>query len=265
MSKTWKLRFLIGGFPRAGTTLLRTLLDCHSNLIVPAETSFFLRSIDFRLANEARLLRSVERLHRALPYLLVSDIRKSLENGRTQIAVFDQLMSLAADHLGYKKVNGWGEKSPRNIEKFKDVKNKYPEVRFLLVIRNGKDVVTSRVKNRPDYHCSIDRFINTAEIITTLPTGFAKVIRYESLVKDPVKVLREVQSYLGLSTEDLLAQSAKESPNRQSHLENQPNVANGISKAYLGKWQKFEHKSRILEFEKNAKARSLNALLGYPD
>jgi len=137
--------FLVGA-TRSGTTLLRLMMDAHPEMAIPYETHFVTRVInrandgpitpesmtetiaghkrwpDFRL-DEAELL---ERL-RAIRPLTAGD----------SIRAFFQLY---ADGQGKPR---WGDKTPRYVRQMRRIEAIMPEIHFVHIIRDGRDVALS--------------------------------------------------------------------------------------------------------------------------
>ena len=258
----WKLRFIIGGLPRSGTTLLRSRLDSHPDLIVPAETGFFLRTFYFRNASKVRIQRSAERLHRALNFLELGEIKEAIKHSNKSIECFDQLMHLANERLNYNAI-GWGEKTPRNIEHFDRLRDEHEKLKFIIMIRDVRDVLTSRLPGQNEYHCSLNRCVQTLYSVLDNKDKGSLLVRYEDLVSNPNEEFARILNYLTIPCQNLELLSLLQSPNRQSHSDNQPEVANPIALPKVKRWQQDEHSEIMKEFKIYPNAVRLNEMLGY--
>ena len=48
-------RVIMGGLPRSGSTLLRSILNAHCAIVAPPETSIFIRPFEEQIARKERL------------------------------------------------------------------------------------------------------------------------------------------------------------------------------------------------------------------
>jgi hypothetical protein len=198
--------FIVGA-ARSGTTLLRFMLDAHSQLAIPPETGFlpavahlgpdareaFLATVigfeswpDFHL--DAGLLR--ERLAPLAPFTVPAALR-----------VF---YLLYAERFGKPR---WGDKTPSYGLHAAAIGTLLPEARFVHIIRDGRDVALSV---RPLWFAPgptlEDAARDWAERVQTTRAecaraGHAIEVRYEDLVTCPEPALRRVCSFLDLAFE----------------------------------------------------------------
>jgi hypothetical protein len=206
--------FFIVGSPRSGTKLLRSILSSHSKVAMPGETFYFSQVV-----------------RRAKPYLKGFDIididgflqlvktSKSMEQFSSVIArctfnktrpwsiggFFSEICSSYANTLG--KVR-WGEKTPSHLWFWKTINTAYPDCKFIVTVRDGRDVICS-LPERPWSTGSpfADAFrwkmeINKGcKLIAELGSRRAMQISYEELVTEPVKTVTKVCGHLGLTYE----------------------------------------------------------------
>lgn len=118
---------------------------------------------------------------------------------------FSEICSSHANALG--KVR-WGEKTPSHLWFWKTINTAYPDCKFIVTVRDGRDVICSL----PERPWSIgspfaDAFRWKMEInkgcrlIAELGPRRAMQISYDELVTDPVKTVTKVCGYLGLTYE----------------------------------------------------------------
>ena len=190
---------VIFGAPRSGTTYLLQILNMHPEI---------------GISNEARVFAW---LHQSLHVLtgrddLVLTCRDCfIEHLR---AVYPDLIRdfYRAQFPGKRY---WGDKNPhyadpRNLGCLKTIAEVFPGTRFIHIIRDGRDVVSSLIRKRhsdgrpwADWvtahrvwtsHVSIGR-----EFGKTLPPGQFFELTYEALTRDDVGYARQVFEFLGIS------------------------------------------------------------------
>jgi hypothetical protein len=202
----------IVGTTRSGSTLLRLMLDAHPDVALPSETHFVPDVIaacrergitpeelcevftshrrwgDFHLDGGELL----ERL-RALPKLRAGDAVRSF---------FD----LYAAQQGKRR---WGDKTPGYSRHMPEIERALPEVRFIHLIRDGRDVALSVLPLSwgPDtVELAAERWVKR---IGKARADSAKVrhyteVRYEDLILDTEASLRRVCEFVELDFDPVM-------------------------------------------------------------
>lgn len=176
--------FLVG-CQRSGTTMLRLVLDSHSNISCGPETRF--------LTDLERIVgRDWERLAR---------FGFTQEEWLARIADF-----FGGVHREYARRRGkrrWADKTPRYAMSLDFVTRVFPDAQIVHLIRDGRDVVVSHRK-RFGYWSAVKcvvkwpRYIRAARAVgRALPAGRYLELRYEEAVADPGTVLRGLFDFLG--------------------------------------------------------------------
>ena len=206
------------GCGRSGTTLLRAMFDAHRDVAVPDEVAFIIR---------------YARPHYALQYgwprrfdaarctdLIVGDSsfrRWPITEPEARAALADaiptsfadtirQLYALAAARRGKSR---YADKTPMHVLHLRRLGRLFPEARFVHVVRDGRDVAMSyrSVGWGPTtvedaavrWRRSVLRGRSEGE---RLGAGRYREVRYEDLVRDPERVLRELCGFLDLEWDD---------------------------------------------------------------
>jgi len=175
----------IVGCQSSGTTPLRLMLDSHPNIACGPETRF--------LADFAHLTR--ESWDRLRLYGFPKEYwhRKVAE-------LFD---GLKTDYARSKGKSRWADKTPRYALSLDYIAELFPTCQIIHVIRDGRDVVVSH-RHRWGYLSAVraiekwPRYIHAARAVGNgLPPGRYHELRYEQLVNDTEKTMRELLDFLG--------------------------------------------------------------------
>lgn len=145
--------FFIVGCPRSGTTLLCSLVDAHPELCVPPESHIFTRFSMFikyygDFSDDKNLYRFV---HDFLSDSWIKHWRLSISAQqfiddlieRSFAGCIDHLFEIYAMQFGKKR---WGDKSPSHTGYVLEIKQLFPNAKFIHLIRDGRDVAESLVR-----------------------------------------------------------------------------------------------------------------------
>jgi hypothetical protein len=201
----------IVGMGRSGTTLLRLMLDAHSQLAIGPETGF-----------APELVRAC-RGRRPQPAELVALLREQrswgdfdfdeaeLERRFAACRPLDAGPALREIYALYAEGQGkprWGDKTPAYVKRMPMIAKALPEARFVHVIRDGRDVALSRAKRAireaaPPARAAETwrkRILRAREAAERLDHYLE--VRYEDLVTDTEPTLRRVAELVELPWEE---------------------------------------------------------------
>ena len=236
-ARTWhspEAHIVIGGTPRSGTTLIRRILDRHPAICCGPESSIFLPgairtgpvAVGFELPEE--------------------ELRGMLADSPSQGAFID---AFAARYRAARGRPRWAEKTPLNVRHIPWILERFPEARFIHVVRDGRDVVCS-MRQHPDR-----RWVDGAWVKVHRPLSLEQYaerwvadteagvahrrdpryleVRYEDLVQDPAAVIRGLLMDLGEEFDPavLLEPDAAPSPDGRHH------AGTAISTRSMGRWR----------------------------
>jgi hypothetical protein len=213
--------FFIIGPPRAGTTMVRLMLNSHPEIAVPAETWFFppvlLQSRPFGdfsqpeqvsafartvAGSTAESLRPVSQVFGVSAEELAEAVGAA--GARSYAAAFWTFMDLLARREGKRL---WGEKTPYYSAWLSQLGRAYPNARFLAIVRDPRDVVASLHDvgwGRGTYPTLADgglrwRYaMDAIERSRPLLGDRLKTVRYEELVVEPERGARDLCEFLGV-------------------------------------------------------------------
>lgn len=146
----------LGGCPRSGTTLLRTMLHAHPDLAIPRETHFVLEAY-WRRAQWGDLADESNR--RRLANWIVDDYRTTRfrrleldpdEARRRLMAAPPTLGSIVGTafimYAEQHKATRWGDKRPMHVEELPAIFAMFPDVQFVNIVRDPRAVIASMRK-----------------------------------------------------------------------------------------------------------------------
>ncbi|HWB20081.1 MAG TPA: sulfotransferase [Phycisphaerales bacterium] len=234
-------RIIIGGLPRAGTTLFRYMLDASNQVISGPETAFFLQTLS---THQNRVERSAQRINRALE-IGEEAIREAILDSRTSFEAFDMMMSAYCRAHGVKKTM-WAEKTPFNCASYNWLAMEHADAHFISLVRDGRDVLTSKIDDREDYHVSIQRYVESMQFVYGFKHDHHMIVRYEDMVADSAGMMMRVCDFLGIAFDaGMLERYRHEAPTRDATKVHQPKVQQPVSSAWIGRWAKPEHTERM--------------------
>lgn len=207
------------GCGRSGTTLLRLMLNSHSRISIPGETWYY---PDFHAERAAiAAWPDGEWRDRLTQRIAGSPVFPQL--GVSLDALRDQLDSLSRDdwpsviacaNLAFARSEQkprWGDKTPGYVRCLPVIKELFPDAKILHVIRDGRDVVLSFLEQHfgpsgilegADYwRADVERGRRDGPRV--FGASYHEV-RYEELVANPERVLREVCSAIGETFESTM-------------------------------------------------------------
>jgi len=228
------------GVNRSGTTLLRMMLDAHPELTIPPETHFIPEVI--RRANHEntrrRLIRSITRHPRWGDFGLdEGEFRARAKQVRplTASGAIRCFYELYADKQGKPR---WGDKTPRYMRAMPRIARALPEVRFIHLIRDGRDVALSQRERVIDGETVTmaamaerwqRRIVAAREGAADIKPDAYLEVRYEDLVTDTEGTLRRICEFAGLCFDPAMLDYHRRAGERLAEMNRDlDNAENGI-------------------------------------
>jgi len=207
--------FFIVGSDRSGTTMLRLMLNVHSQVHVPRESWFLIELMDKLPLSGALTLQQVMQAgeiitqHRRWPDWNITDsaLIAALEKLRapTLAQLIDAVFRLSAQQDNKPL---WADKTPEYVIRIADLHRVFPKAKFIHVIRDGRDVCLSLLKTgwrgqtiRQISAYWSDYVLRGHAASTPLGPDLYREVRYEDLVLDTEGELRSLCGFLNLSFE----------------------------------------------------------------
>jgi hypothetical protein len=169
---------------RSGSTLLRVLLDSHSQICAPQE--MHLRDIAVGLETEyaARALRQV-----------------GMDPDRLRYLLWDRVLHRELEASGKPALVN---KTPSDVFIADRILECWPDARFIFLLRHPAAIARSRVTGRPNDSpdrnvAVVRRYCEALEAARAAYPGLT--VRYEELAADPAATTRRVCEFLGVPWE----------------------------------------------------------------
>lgn len=268
--------FFIIGSARSGTTLIRLILNAHSQITVPRESYFITELYKYSHANRLNLVfqpdyeQYVNRLCDNSHFETVvlkplkldrEEIRKELIQARlkSEPEVFDFVYDLFARKCATPLV---GDKTPRYSVDLDIILDLFPESKFIYVVRDGRSIYASlkRVEwswqNKNEialsrqWHYCMEVMEQHIDVIGPK----LHIINYEEMVRSPEKVMQETCRFLEVDFENQILEFHKES---RSEIrsgdgevpEHRKKLQSPISTDSIDAWRRELNSNEVLLFE----------------
>ena len=196
------------GLTRSGTTLLRMMLDAHRELAIPPETHFVpdvIKAVRSEVGAESVLAAFTGNRTWDDFGIGAADLRERI--GRVgdddAAAVVRAFFDTYAERQGKPR---WGDKTPAYMLSIQRIGRTLPEVRFIHLIRDGRDVALSQtaraINEQPPPREQAARWVKrigkAREQAGTLKGPRYVEARYEDLVREPEPTLRRICEFIEL-------------------------------------------------------------------
>lgn len=248
-----KQPFFIIGCQRSGTTLVRLILNSHSQIAIPEEGTFWMPLLR-RFRNRSNVHIPQKELENILKYIsknsqfklwcmdpnpVISEILSSKQ------CTLRNLMEAFYKHYAILQgKNIWGDKTPSFFRMIPVLNQIFPEAKFIHVVRDGRDVYLSRKRMNPLMkNLSVSaiewkyKIIKARRDLEKLPTNKWIEIRYEDLVKNPENIVKKICEFLGIKYEKKMLLFYKDS-SKYIGKHHSKLIFKPISKSSLGRYKR---------------------------
>jgi hypothetical protein len=229
MPDTHHLMPIVVGAPRSGTTLLRFMLDAHPDLAIPPETGFLRLGTRFKATQpgvrEAFARAIVGYPPEAPGWQDFGVPEESFRDALQDLDPFSVSEGFRAFYRLYAARFGkprWGDKTPLYCMEIETIRRTLPEVRFIHLIRDGRDSSLSlrglwfspgpRIETQATYWRKC--------VLRAREAGVGRSdyleVRYEDLVRRPRDTIEQVCAFVDLDFRDEMVRPHLRSPDRLS-------------------------------------------------
>lgn len=245
----------ITGIYRSGTTLISRILDNHPDLNITYDSVHFMR-FSFEQynpinneSNYTNLIQEIEtRLSKRWKIEVNSkEIIKKIKNEEINYAqVYSAIMSeLLLDNSNAKR---WGEKTNMCWRKIPDFLEMFHDGKTIVMIRDPRDVLISfkNMTTEPGLRyldsifASLDSFQYTKKFQNELSPKNFEIIKFEDLVNNPKKIIKNLCKFLEIEFKDTMLDSTQFKDKSKNKWEGNSAFNKkiiGISKDTVGRWK----------------------------
>lgn len=258
--------FFIIGAKRSGTTLLRLMLNNHSNLSIPPESHFFIDLLNkFNICEGIhseefnKAISIIQRHPRFVSWNITQhDFLILKKEIKFPISLADLIYKIFRLQIKNDSVY-IGEKTPEYVDIIPQLKQLYPQGKFIVIYRDGRDVSLS-LKNRGWNGWTVYQrafyWRNSVRNIHSNLNGNENsiVVNYEDLIINPQEKLSlicnhlyeiEYQNEMLEYSENYQANITEKEKNAGLHAK----LARKPKKSDLSKWKKDSSYFEIWAFE----------------
>jgi hypothetical protein len=213
---------LILGVRRSGTTLLRVMLDRHSELAVPDESYFVPQLADrhLRRVDPDEFVDDLRRLNTLAEWEVpLDEVRARLYDGMPIGAAIGTVYAVYARERGKPR---WADKTPMYMQNLRLLEGLFPDALYVHLIRDGRDAALSfsemprgvvtetwmHPRSAADFACQWRTEVAAARALGRRVAPRYLEIRYEELVADVEAALRRICDFAGLAYEPAMADYA---------------------------------------------------------
>ena len=253
--------FFIVGCPRSGTSLLQVMISNHPDLMLPTETGFYSRIYPKYLGKWGELS-DLNNFNYALEEILscykhleldTDRIRQLCQSGQPSWeTIFLAILTTFAEKHQVKRV---GEKSPNHFRCIGLLKERFPNAKFIHIIRDPRAVILSMKKSLFEsknigslckiWHEAIEIHRKYSERLGS--KGYIAV-KYEDLVTQPETTLRPICDFLDITFSPQMLEHHKREFLGFRDVESQPHMKSTLKPVFtssLEKWREELSPSQI--------------------
>ena len=236
-----KSPIFIIGCPRSGTTLLRVMLDSHPNIYCGPETHLI-----------PKLKIFYDSLDENWDFLQSFGLTKEDFNKK-----ISEIFSYFPEHnMKLKNKIRWAEKTPEHLFFAEFIDQLFPQCKFINMIRDGRDVVTSFKKRwgsktipyaTKKWNKSMEK---SYELRNTFDSNRYIEIKYENLVNNPEEITKKIMTFLNETWSQVLLEHQKQDHDYHFNLKTGENIdqdkeknptrhspSKPIFKSSIGRWK----------------------------
>ncbi len=232
---------LLGGHPRSGTTLLEQVLDSHPDIVSAEETEVFYNDAYGPLI---RANPNEDAMYSALTTATTEALRQSRQNYFRAVD-----LSLGQPVGGRLLI----DKNPSYTFFIQALIRIFPEIKFLIALRDPRDVVLSCfMQNVPLNHASAAWLTLTgatkeySDLMTVWQTMKARMVnpclevRYEDMVEDLESVARKTLDFLEVPWDASVLGFDEHARKKVVRSPTYADVAKPVYKRAVGRWHHYQ-------------------------
>jgi hypothetical protein len=203
------------GAERSGTTLLMAMLGFHKRIAVPEVVWYYPRFRPYLhtygdLSQTQNLRTLAEEMVFGLktpffgmqvnPAAIVDEVLGRVRE-KSFAGIFDAMLGKYAEYVGKPR---WGEKTPYNLFFVREILEDFPNAQFLFITRDGRDASADYLESSfgpTNIYSAAYAWKRSQNAVEEWRVKLPKTqwldVAYESLVRNPEQVLKQVAYFLG--------------------------------------------------------------------
>jgi len=229
----------ICGFPSGGTDLLKNLLNAHERIFLNGEMPF-LYNLPAKGYTYNTILGSQAELEEFRKFLKRVDVWNNLENiNGNELFAPVKVPEALKYFFNNKDKPTWGNKTPQNTEHINDLIKLFPRAKFVIIIRDIRDIALSwKKKWGKDMllcaHKWNERMSLMKQSVENNKNDFI-VIKYEDILTNLESEMRKICTFLNLEWDEKIIHYEKY---LNETKEGKINFGKPLIKSNKQKWKK---------------------------
>jgi hypothetical protein len=213
----------IVGVARSGTTMLRLMLDAHSELAIPPETHFLPTILSLREHGDGQRDRFSERVMSFFTWNDFGIDKQDFLAAVAELQPFDLAAGIRCFYRLYAGRQGkyrWGDKTPPYVNHVAAITECLAEAHIVHLIRDGRAVAASRrhldFGPGPEIRAQAEDWSGSIRAARSQARSCRRYleIHYEQLVSRPEATLLTICDFLGLPFESEMLSYYERAPQR---------------------------------------------------
>ena len=182
--------------------MLQMALNRHSEIVIPPETAYFTlltRSRRGQLLHWKRIQKDLE--------IAIEPPCRRIKPGPTGREHFSRVAKAYLQKLERTHISHFGEKSPEHQRRVPSILKTFPNAKFILLVRDGRDVAVSLTKvpwMPGDLYVGFELWLHyfklQVRLLRQIPERIC-IVKYENLAANPAEYLGQILEFLGLPYE----------------------------------------------------------------
>ncbi len=204
----------IVGFGRSGTKLLRAILNANTQITIPNVESNVLPMwiMQENRYGDLSVKQNFKRFYANAvnePFFIHMKQRRNVislndwYSGCSKHHVEDVFEVMIKYYSGYTQGQIWGDKSPANTRYISRIKKKFPQSKFIHIVRDVRDCCASAKKAwKSNVYRTAQRWANTVQEARNASFDMRNdyfEIKYEDLIQDPENSIKAICRFLSVA------------------------------------------------------------------
>lgn len=245
MTRSISCPIFIVGMPRSGTTLLSNMMNVLDNIYFPNETHFFIQKkrYDSRSNFFKRKISFGEFYFSKNKYYNRSlIISKQLINDFNSLNSDKEKFEFILKIKSRKQNLGIHEKTPIHLDCINEIKYIYPEAKFILIVRDPRDIFNSLKQVKWRLFFPYESKINSyRRMVKVDKMKNVYTIKYEELIQNPENILSNLCDFLKINFNESMYTDFYKKKFLNFKIKDEPwklNNTNKLDASNIYKWKK---------------------------